>query len=588
MKKRFWRLLHKQQRQVEDIGAVADKHLEKHFIRRLGRLVAVRRFLFGWLSLVALLLVALLFQVDALKDKYQTLQPVEGGIFTEGIVGSYTNVNPIYATSAVDAAASKLIFAGLLQYGQDNKLVSQLAEKIDIDRSEKVYTVTLKPDLRWHDGHKLTSDDVVFTYQLIQNPDARSYLQPSWRGIKIEAKDERTVTFTLPSILSSFPHSLTTGLVPKHLLEGVNPEQLRSSDFNTVRPVGSGPFEFDAFEIDPGKENQQRQERVGLIPFEDYVEGKPKLDRFIIRTFASPENLEKAYAAQELTAASGLTAVPDSLAGQNGMADISLPVAGQVMVFFKTTQPPLDNIQIRQALVLAANRQEVINSVGYPLLPSDSPLLRGQLGYDKKLIQKTNNVKAAGKILDKAGWKVDPAYGLRKKGKQVLGFRLYSEANSEYAAVTQSLQKQWRQLGIDVQVTLQSPQELQSTVSTHNYDALLYAISTGADPDVYAYWHGSQSDIRSNNRLNFSEYRSTFTDRALEAGRSRSDPQIRGVKYRPFLQAWTKDNPALALYQPRYLFIVREPFNGLDLDAVVTPADRYSNVESWAVKEARR
>lgn len=588
MKKSLRRALQRQQKQVEDIGSVADKHLEKHVIKRLSRLVAIRRFLFGWLTLVALLLFALFLQVNALKEEYQTLQPVEGGIFIEGAVGSYSNVSPLYATSTVDSAVSRLIFAGLFQYDGENKLSPQLAENIEISEDEKVYIVTLKPDLRWHDGQPLTSQDVVFTYGLIQNPDVGSYLRSGWQGIKVEAKDDRTVVFTLPNILGSFPHFLTNGIVPKHKLESVNPEQMRSNEFNTLHPVGAGPFKFEAVEVETAEKEDEKQDRVGLVPFDDYVNGKPKLNRFIIRTFATSEAMEKAYADKEITAMSGLSAVPESVDEDEDLDEYSLPVAGQVMVFFKNTQPPLDDKEIRKALTLAIDRRQVLSSVSYPLLPSDSPLLRGHIGYNSKITQQTGMAGEARKILSKAGWKTDASDGLRKKGKKTLSFRLYAEANSEYASVTQSLQKQWREVGVDAQIILQSAEELQSTVSTHNYDALLYAISTGADPDVYAYWHSSQGDIRSESRLNFSEYRSVFADNALEAGRSRSDPQIRGAKYEPFLRAWTGDNPALALYQPRYLYIVREPFAGLDLEAVVTPAGKYAHVENWTVKEGKR
>ena len=137
------------------------------------------------------------------------------------------------------------------------------------------------------------------------------------------------------------------------------------------------------------------------------------------------------------------------------------------------------------------------------------------------------------------------------------------------------------------EVILQSEGDLQSTVSSHSYDALLDAISLGPDPDVYAYWHSTQSEARSLVRLNFSEYRSDVADKALEAGRTRSDPAVRKVKYRPFLEAWQKDSPALALYQPRFLYIARSPLYDFDVGSLVVAADRYAHVERWSVREAK-
>lgn len=589
-KLRLRKLMRTRRRQVEGIGGVADEQLEKHFFRRLGRLVGVRRFVAGWLTLIAVLLVVLFLQSDALKDKYLSVQPASGGTFTEGIVGKYSNANPLYATSTVDAAVSKLIFAGLYKYDSTGNLVPNLAESLEVDGTEKKYTVTLKPNLVWHDGEKLDSEDVVFTYQLIQNPDAQSYLYSSWKGVLIEAVDERTVVFTLPDRLSGFRHSLTSGLIPKHVLENVDPQQLRSSDFNTVKPVGAGPFKFNAVEVEAAAETNdetQQQESIGLVAFDDYAAGRPQLNRFLIRTFADPDSMEQAFKRKEITSMAGLTVSPDDL-DKASTREIALPLSGQVMVFFKVTKKPLDSKEVRRALVLGLDRGEVLGAVGYPLLSSDSPLLRSHIGYNEALVQKTNNIKAAKQLLNRAGWKLDPNDGIRKRGKVPLSFRVHSEANSEYASVAQSLQKQWKEIGVDVKISLQSTQDLQSTISTHNYDALLYAISVGADPDVYAYWHSSQADIRSGTRLNFSEYKSQVADIALEGGRSRSDPKIRAAKYKPFLQKWLQDNPALALYQPRYLYVVREPFHGFGMESLINPVDRFANIEKWMIREERK
>src|SRR3546814_8578870 len=55
-----------------------------------------------------------------------SLQPVRGGLYTEGIIGSFTNANPLYATGAADTAVSRLVFSGLFKYDNSNKLVGDL------------------------------------------------------------------------------------------------------------------------------------------------------------------------------------------------------------------------------------------------------------------------------------------------------------------------------------------------------------------------------------------------------------------------------------------------------------------------------
>lgn len=586
-KLRMRRLFRRRKKQVEELGLIADQQLDRHFFRRLMRLVDVRRFVVGWLSLVILLIVAVNLQTLSMARYYKSDVPVDGGTFTEGIIGSFTNANPLYATGSVDASVSRLIFASLFKYDEQHRLVPDLAESWSVDASGLEYTVKLRPNLSWHDGQKLTSKDVMFTYRMIQNPDVRSYLQSSWQGVGLEAPDDQTVIFRLPSTLSAFPYSLTNGVVPEHLLSTIPAGQLRASNFNTAVLIGSGPFKFERAEVD-GRTPSEREEKVAMVPFENYHGGKPRLDGFVVRTFHDESKLVASYEAKEVQAMVGLYSIPDQLADDVNTREFGIPLTGETMVFFKTSQAPLDDAQIRKALVLGTDKQEILSRLAYPLSTIDEPLLRSQLGYDKTLAQVTNDKAQANTMLDGAGWTKDSTTGFRKKGEQELKFSLYSQANSEYATVAQGLQKQWKELGVNVEVVLQTDEDLRTAVSLHDYDALLYSISLGADPDVFAYWHSSQADLRSPTRLNFSEYRSPAADAALEGGRTRSDASIRMAKYRPFLETWRNDAPALALYQPRFLYVVRYPLYNFKPELAVSATDRYANVEKWMMREESR
>src|SRR5262249_28095473 len=162
--------------------------------------------------------------------------------------------------------------------------------------------------------------------------------------------------------------------------------------------------------------------------------------------------------------------------------------------------------------------------------------------------------------------------GIRGKDGQKLSFTLAAADTAEYRLVTQQLRDQWRKLGVQLRVQLQESSDFHNTLTYHNYDAVLYGISIGPDPDVFVYWDSSHADPRSANRLNLSEYKSTTTDNALEAGRTRLEPELRVVKYKPFLQAWQQDYPALGLYQPRFLYLTNGAVAGLGDHAINSPA----------------
>ncbi|HEX5447660.1 MAG TPA: hypothetical protein VFW90_00455, partial [Candidatus Saccharimonadales bacterium] len=164
-----------------------------------------------------------------------------------------------------------------------------------------------------------------------------------------------------------------------------------------------------------------------------------------------------------------------------------------------------------------------------------------------------------------------------------------AQNTANYTRVAQFLQQQWNRLGVKVNINYYSSDDLQaSVIGSHNYDILLYGIDIGVDPDVFAYWDSSQISLSSQGHLNLSEYQSKAADEAVEAGRTRSDPAIRAVKYQAFLRQWTHDMPAVGLYQPNYLYITRGPVWGYERKADNTSSDRFYNVNMWEIRQQRK
>jgi peptide/nickel transport system substrate-binding protein len=582
---RFRRGFRKSQKQVGDLGNQTEKHFDRHFVKRLGNLTPVRRFVLAWVLLLVLLIGSLFVQNLALSGYYQKLRPVPGGIYNEGILGTFTNANPMYATNDVDTSVSRLLFAGLFTHDNRNQLVGDLAKDYSVDSTHTAYTVHLKPNLTWHDGQPLTSADVVFTYNTIQNPDAQSPLRTSWENITITAPNPQTVVFKLPGTLASFPYTMTNGIVPKHILEHVPASGLRSADFNTVHPVGAGPFSWQAIQVS-GNDPSSAQEQIALIPFKNYSRGMPKLREFIIHAYVSRDKLLKAFRSGQLTGLAGFTSVPDKLNGDSSVVVHSPLLTAATMVFFKTSSGVLSDVGVRQALVQGTNRQAILKSLGYPTRAVREPFLMGQLGYDSKLAQSGFDPATAKQLLNKAGWLVGQDT-IRVKNGQKLSFTLTAADTPEYRLVTRQLHSQWKDLGVQLKVELQESSDFQNTLTYHNYDAVLYGVSIGSDPDVFAYWDSSQADARAVSRLNFSEYKNVIADSSLEAGRSRLEPGLRIVKYKPFLEEWQKDYPALGLYQPRFLYLTDGPVAGLSDHAINSPAGRFNNVQNWQIREAR-
>lgn len=583
-KRRFKRRLRRRQKNALVLSQQADQQIENLLIRRFDRLMSVRRFVMLWTALLLILIFSSIFEARNLSSYYQSLQPVPGGLYTEGIIGNYTNANPLYATGAADTAVSRLVFSGLFKYNSDNELVGDLANDYKLSPSQTRYTIHLKHGLKWQDDYPISAADVVFTYKTIQNIESQSPLYSSWQGITVSKLDDYTVNFDLPNALSAFPYSLTNGIIPEHILRDIPPEQLRSAPFNT-QPVGSGPFEWKFVEV-TGSTPQDREQRISLAANKNYQGGRPKLDGFNLITFADEQRMISSFKNKQISAMSGLENVPDSLS--KDIRVYNTPLTTEVAAFFNISHNPLDDANVRKALILGTNRTRIPLLFDQPVRLADSPLLKGQLGYDKSLIEPGYDINAANQMLDQAGW-TRGADGIRTKNGKPLAFVLAAQDTPNYSKAAQFLLQSWTKLGVKAQVSYYGRDELQgSVIANHDYDALLYGVSVGVDPDVYAYWDSSQASITSQGHLNLSEYKSSAADQAIEGGRTRADPAIRAVKYKTFLTQWMKDLPAMPLYQPNYLYITRGRVFNYERKSANSPADMYYGVNQWMVRQKRQ
>ena len=130
--------------------------------------------------------------------------------------------------------------------------------------------------------------------------------------------------------------------------------------------------------------------------------------------------------------------------------------------------------------------------------------------------------KKAKSLLDAEGWK--SVNNVRQKGNDKLKLNVVVLKNSNYEKVARYLAQVWYdELNIESDIKVVDPNDatqniLQTVLQPRNFDVLVYELSLGGDPDVYAYWHSSQA---TNNGLNFSNYNNAIADDALESGRSK-------------------------------------------------------------------
>lgn len=571
-------------KRARKIEQVTTRHAHRFLIHRWENVRDVRRFALAWLLLVVVLIGLTGFQTVLFSDMYNRVAASGGGTYAEGVIGPLDSFNPIYASNNAERSASELIFSGLFSYDYFNELRGDLAESWTIKDEGATYVIGLKKTVRWHDGAPFTADDVVYTVNTIKNTQARSPLNASWRGVTVEKIDTHTVEFKLPAPYAPFPHALTFGILPNHLLGQVPPERLRESSFNR-EPIGTGPFKFRNLQIinaDNGRVVLHMSANDG------YLRGQPKLDRFQLHVYEGRDEIRQAYLSNEITAAADLS-FSDVRSISSERDDTRVSDAGLydgVYALFKTNSPILKDKKVRAALRLAIDRQEIIDKLDGYARPLEGPLLPDQTEGFEEVVQPAYNRKAAESALDKAGWKKNRD-GTRVKDEQVLKLAVASLRTGDYPAAMESIVSQWRAIGVEIETQLVAPDDVQQSVLLPRaYDVLIYELAIGADPDVYAYWHSSQADPRG---YNLSNYESDIADDALVSARSRSESELRDAKYEDFIRTWINDVPAVALYQPTLHYVTSSETRALSpKSTIVDPVSRYRNVERWTVERSVR
>lgn len=560
------------------IERVTLRHAHRFIIRRIANFREVRRHALGWLALILLLSLAAYWQKGIAGQFYTALVPAEAGIYTEGVFGALDNVNPIFASTPAERAASRLLFANIVTYDENGDLVGELAEQWKADESGRNYTVRLRANAHWSDGVPVTADDVLFTFNLIKNADTRSSLYASWRNIGVEKVDEHTVRFLLPVPYAAFANSLTIGILPVHTLKDVRASELRTEPFNRIPDVTNGPFTFqDLRSVD----TNQMHYLLQLTANKNYLLGAPKVDGFHLHAYKDREALTKAFRSQEIASFSDAgQSQLKALGDPSGFVQVNAPLYNGVYAFLKTDSPLLSDVKVRQALQLATDHQAIVKQLNGTVQTLEGPLLPGQLGYRNEVRQPLINLDRAKALLDEAGWKeISP--GKRQKGDQPLRLRLLTVSSGDFPAVAEELANQWHKIGVEFDSPQpMKPEEIQQNgIIPRAYDVLVYEVAIGRDPDVYAYWHSSQANDRG---LNLSDYKSAKIDDALDSARTRLDPALREAKYRLFVQQWLNDVPAIGLYRPALAYVQNKNVVTFNSRPLVDANDRYFNIRYWA------
>ena len=573
----------------EKIKKILNKKWEIRFFENLSDMTKKfsisEKLLFYTLSTI--LVISGLVILNKVNDSVSVQVPTNGGYLKEGIIGTPRFINPVLAVSDVDHDLAELVYSGLLKFGQDNSIINDLAKSYDVSNDGLVYTFTLRDDIYFHDGTKVTTDDVEFTINKIQDSTIKSPKRPGFYDVKVEKVDDETIKFILKKPYSPFLSNLTVGILPKHLWDNLTSDQFPLSQYN-VEPVGSGPYKVTKMET--------LQKNSLLIPtyyelnaFDGYVFGKPFVEQLIINFYKDETSLIDAYNRREVESINSIS--PEkiiSLNKDNGSKINVSPLPRVFAVFFNQNQSEaLTYKEVRQALNMAVDRNAIVNSVlsGYGS-PLYGPIPAGLIDDSNNNIT-DNNIDGAISLLTKAGWVKSTSTGIMtkkiSKTKTVeLSFTISTLNSDDLVKAAQLIKSAWEKVGAKVDINQFDFGDLQQNIiRPRKFEALLYGEVIGRDMDFFAFWHSSQ---RNDPGLNIAMYTNAKVDKLLEDARTTLDTSARITKYKSFADEIQKDIPAVFLYSPEFIYITPAKIQGFTLGTVTLPFERFLDINNWYIE----
>lgn len=567
---------------VKHAEGATQRHASRFILRRIENVRLVMTEIMIWLAAIALLIAGLGIQYSWNSQGSKKDGAKSGGVYVEGVIGNISTLNPLLAASEPEQAVSRLLFSSLYNYDVTGALHTDLAESMTV-KDDKVYTIKLR-NAAWHDGKKLTAEDVVYTINLIKNPQVRSPLRVNWLDISARAIDDSTVEFMLPAVYAGFSHALTFPVIPKHILQTVSPSSMREADFSS-NPVGSGPFAVKRVQT---SESTSSTDVVRMEPNTKYYGAISTLSRLELRAYGNESLLVKAVNSGEVSAASGLSlSAADNIKSKQYSTKHWLLNKGVYLLMNNRSQT-LQDARVRQALRYATDTSSIRATVGDNVARLDTPILQSQIAQ-KLPAAPDYNLDKAKALLKEAGWTYNQGQWKGKDGRPLAVAVTTSSGRDEYKKIVDALKQQWSKLGVDVQLreidtSSTTTSFVQSVLQPRDYDALLYELELGADPDVFAYWHSSQASASG---YNFANYSNRTVDNDLVGGRSRTNSALRAAKYIQFVNQWLNDAPAIGLYQSVGSYVLN---NGASIveprGSLNTMNDRYADVTTWSTGKA--
>ncbi|HEY4551657.1 MAG TPA: peptide-binding protein [Bacillaceae bacterium] len=514
------------------------------------------------------------------KEEAKNKEPVNGGDLVMGSTGSPTMFNPLYSSDATSSDIEGFLFDGLVGSDLEFNPVTDnaLAEKVEESEDGLTYTVKIRDGVTFHDGEPLNADDVVFTYSIPLSDEYDGPRKSYFESLdKVEKVDDLTVKFTLKKVDVQFPVvGLSFGILPQHILGEVPIADLGEHEFNTKKPIGSGPFKFVEW---------KDGEYVKVEANDEYFLGRPHLDSITMKIVPDANAMLTQLQNRDIDFWAGVPAADiETVEGFSDAAGLKIEdglALSYTFFGYNLRNDLFKDKAVRQALTHAIDRESIVENImegrGEVAHVPESPL---SWAYNPDVPKFEYDVEKAKKMLADAGWKPGSDGILEKDGKKFSFEVKTNQGNKIREDIVVLLQEQLKEVGIEAKPKVVEFSALIADIDpgVWDFDAIVLGWSLGVDPDPSGIFHTKEIE----EGLNFIAYSNPELDKLMDQQLQERDKDKRKEQIAEIQKFLAEDQPYTFLYYPEEFRAMPKELQGYEFHA----KNALYNVHKWWLDKA--
>jgi peptide/nickel transport system substrate-binding protein len=481
---------------------------------------------------------------------------VEGGVLRRRLVGEPATLNAVLQSGLPEQQVLQYVSRQLLAFDPRLELTGDLASRWEVSEDRREYRFFLRDDAVWEDGRPVTSADAVFTIRRIGDPKVPSpVFKPLFENLEsLEATGAYSFRARFRDADAAHLYGFAVPLLPAHRFDGQAFLKARENR----APLANGPYRLEKWKT---------QESIELTRNPRWNGAPAHFDRIVFRIVPENSVAYRALLEGDLDETWIDQPLKERSASDRRFSDCCRMIEFYNLdynyIALNNRSPLFSDARVRRALTMLLDRPSIVRGLYHgsarmisgPWAP-DSP------AYDPAVTPLPFDPRAAGKLLDEAGWRDTNANGIRDREGREFEFDLLVSAGSNAGRqIDEIFEAELSKAGIRARIRSLEWAAFTERVDSGEYEAATLAwAAADPNPDPFPYWHSSQFPPRG---LNSAYYSDPAADRLMEEARHEVDAGDRREIYHRLHRVFRDNPPVVFIVNASQKYAFRRRVHGL-------------------------